>query len=45
MGSVYMSMEPEGNGTQLFLFTDGEVYEAQQTTMKYLPTFESFINR
>ena len=44
MGSVYMSMEAEGNGSQLFLFTDGEVYEAQQTTMKYLPTFESFLN-
>ena len=44
MGSVYMSMEPEGNGTQLFLFTDGEVYEAQQTTMRHIPTFESFVN-
>lgn len=43
MGSVSISMEPEGNGTQLFLFTDGEVYEGKQTTMKYVPTFESFI--
>ena len=46
MGSVSMGMEPEGNGTQLFLFTDGEVYETKQTvkTMKYVPTFESFLN-
>lgn len=44
MGSVSMGMEPEGNGTQLFLFTDGEVYESKKTTMKYLSTFESFVN-
>ena len=44
MGSVYMSMEAEGNGSQLFLFSDGEVYEGKQTSMKYIPTFESFVN-
>ena len=45
MGSVYMSMEAEANGTELWIFEDGEIYEAKQTTMKYVPTFESFINR
>ena len=45
MGSVYMSMEAEANGTELWTFEDGEIYEAKQTTMKYVPTFESFINR
>ena len=43
MGSVSMSMEPEGNGTQLFLFTDGEVYEGKQTSTKHIPTFEQFL--
>ena len=45
MASVYMSVEPQGNGNELFLFTDGEVYEAQQTNMKYVPTFESFTKK
>ena len=44
MGSVYMSMEAEANGTELWTFEDGEIYEAKQTTMKYIPTFESFVN-
>ena len=44
MGSVYMSSVTEGNGTELWIFEDGEIYEAKQTTMKYVPTFESFVN-
>ena len=36
-------MEAEANGTELWIFEDGEIYENK--TMKYVPTFESFINR
>ena len=41
---VYMSSAVEANGA-LWTFEDGEVYEAKQTTMRYIPTFESFINK
>jgi hypothetical protein len=46
MGSVYMSSATEGNGTELWIWENGEVYESKQikTTMKYVPTFESFVN-
>jgi len=44
MGSVYMSSATEGNGTELWIWENGEVYEGKQTTMKYVPTFESFVN-
>jgi hypothetical protein len=46
MGSVYMSSATEGNGTELWIWENGEVYESKQikTTMKYIPTFESFVN-
>ena len=44
MGEVYLSSEAEGNGTELFLFTDGEVYEGKQTSIKHIPTFEQFLN-
>ena len=44
MGSVYMSSATEGNGTELWIWENGEVYE-NKTTMKYIPTFESFINK
>lgn len=44
MASVYMSVEPQGNGNELFLFTDGEVYENKNNkTMKYVKLFEQFI--
>lgn len=39
---VYMSSAVEANGA-LWTFEDGEVYESK-TTMKYIPTFESFVN-
>ena len=45
MGSVELSSETDANGTQLWIFENGEVYEGKQTTFKYIPTFESFINR
>ncbi len=46
MGSVYMSSATEGNGTELWIWENGEVYESKQTktTMRHIPTFESFIN-
>lgn len=43
MGSVYMSSATEGNGTELWIWENGEVYESKKT-MKYIPTFESFVN-
>ena len=45
MGEVYLSSEAEANGSELFVFEDGEVYESNENskTMKYMPTFESFI--
>ena len=55
MGEVYLSSEAEANGSELFVFEDGEVYENKNHTkitnekknnkknMKYVPTFESFI--
>ena len=39
---VYMSSAVEANGA-LWTFEDGEIYE-NKTTMKYVPTFESFVN-
>jgi len=42
MGEVYLGSEAEANGSELFVFEDGEVYESKQA-MKYMPTFESFI--
>lgn len=39
---VYMSSAVEANGA-LWTFEDGEVYE-NKTTMRHIPTFESFIN-
>ncbi len=39
---VYMSSAVEANGA-LWTFEDGEVNES--TSFKYIPTFESFINR
>lgn len=49
MGSVYMSSATEGNGTELWIWENGEVYEnknenKQYRIMKHIPTFESFIN-
>jgi len=46
MGSVYMSSATEGDGTELWIWENGEVYEQKETktTMKYIPTFESFVN-
>ena len=44
MGSVYMSSATEGNGTELWIWENGEVYE-NKTTMRHIPTFESFINK
>ena len=48
MGEVELSSEADANGTQLWIFENGEVYEGKQTTtilesFKYVPTFESFI--
>lgn len=44
MGSVYMSTEAEGDGTELWIFEDGDIYENKNTkTSKYVPTFESFL--
>ncbi len=40
---VYMSSAVEANGA-LWTFEDGEVYE-NKTTMRHIPTFESFINK
>jgi hypothetical protein len=40
---VYMSSAVEANGA-LWTFEDGEVNEKTKTTMKYVPTFESFVN-
>jgi len=45
MGEVELSSEADANGAQLWIFENGEVYEGKQTTFKYVPTFESFINR
>ena len=47
MGSVYMSSATEGNGTELWIWENGEVYEnknenKQYRIMKHIPTFESF---
>jgi len=49
MGEVYLSSEAEASGNELWVFEDGEIYEKKnnkikkQTTMKHIPTFESFI--
>lgn len=47
MGEVYLSSEAEANGSELFVFEDGEIYEKKnhKKIMKHIPTFESFINR
>tara|TARA_B100000768_G_scaffold20695_1_gene18481 strand:- start:5591 stop:6514 length:924 start_codon:yes stop_codon:yes gene_type:complete len=44
MGEVYLSSEVGANGTQLWTFEDGDIYEEAKTTMRHIPTFESFIN-
>ena len=46
MGEVYLSSEAEANGSELFVFEDGEVYESNKNnkTMKRIPTFEQFVN-
>ena len=46
MGEVYLSSEAEANGSELFVFEDGEVYESNKSnkTMKRIPTFEQFVN-
>ena len=43
---VYMSSAVEANGA-MWTFEDGEVNEQKETktTMRHIPTFESFINR
>jgi len=40
---VYMSSAVEANGA-LWTFEDGDIYEKTKTTMRHIPTFESFIN-
>ena len=45
MGEVYLSSEVEANGSEIFVFEDGEVYEANKTTMRHIPTFESFTKK
>ena len=46
IGEVYLSSEAEANGSELFVFEDGEVYESNKSnkTMKRIPTFEQFVN-
>ena len=45
MGEVYLGSEAEANGSELFVFEDGEVYESNKNdkTMKYVKLFEQFI--
>ena len=42
-GEIYMSSAVEGTN-ELWTFEGDELYEKKQTTMKYVPTFESFLN-
>tara|TARA_B100000900_G_C20542692_1_gene701199 strand:- start:382 stop:1356 length:975 start_codon:yes stop_codon:yes gene_type:complete len=44
MGSVYMSTEAEGDGTELWIFEDGDIYENKKTKiMKHVKLFEAFV--
>ena len=42
-GEIYMSSAVEGTN-ELWTFEADVLYEKKQTTMKYVPTFESFLN-
>ena len=44
MGEVYLSSEADANGTELWIFEDGDIYESkkEEYDMKSIQTFEAF---
>ena len=46
MGSVQLSSEADADGTELWIFEDGDIYESKQTTvktLKHVKLFEAFV--